>query len=689
MTRTAPRPGIQQRQTLDLLVREVNADERRVTVSFSSEQAYSRWFGVEILSHDVSAVDLSRLQNIGVALFNHNRDKVIGRIENARLDAEEKRAYCDIVFDDDEETEKVFKKVQSGTLKGVSVGYSVDAWEEVAAGKKSSNGRFDGPAYVATKWTPMEVSIVSVPADDSVGVGREIENINIKGSNSSGKEERENIMNLQQRCAALGLDYGVFVARGMTEEQIKAIVESMETRSAAPAAPASAPATQAVDTEAERQAAVKAERQRAAEITEMCRECEVDPKVYIDGGHTVDAVRSVLFEKMKAERQAPPASAPRQDIRMGEAEEDKIRAAASDGIMMREGERVEKPAAGAQDFRGMSIERLAMDCLVRAGFDNAMRMSPDELFRAALTPDSQLSSIFTETVQKSMARAYNFSQPSCDRWVGVGSNRDFKATQSYQISEAGELKLVSQQSEHKYDEMTDQYVSKKVETRSRAFGFTRQALINDDLGVLVKVPMAYVRAGLRTKNREVYKILGNNANITYTNNKGVATTKALFHTDHNNIQADGGAPSTATIKGARAAMRTQKNLRGTEILNIQPKFLIVPAALETDAEQLVGSLADPSAQHAGVVNPFRSLQVVGDGELDGLTSGSTGWFLAADPMDCGTIEVTYLNGQQSPILFTEMGGTEFLGQKWLVVYDFGVTVEDFRGLYYNDGTAST
>ena len=106
MTRTAPKRGIQQRQTLDLLVREVNADERRVTVSFSSEQAYSRWFGVEILSHDVSAVDLSRLQNIGVALFNHNRDKVIGRIENARLDAEEKRAYCDIVFDDDEETEK-------------------------------------------------------------------------------------------------------------------------------------------------------------------------------------------------------------------------------------------------------------------------------------------------------------------------------------------------------------------------------------------------------------------------------------------------------------------------------------------------------------------------------------------------------------------------------------------------------
>ena len=55
------------------------------------------------------------------------------------------------------------------------VGYSVDAWEEVAAGKKSSDGRFSGPCYIAKKWTPFEISIVSVPADPTVGVGRSME----------------------------------------------------------------------------------------------------------------------------------------------------------------------------------------------------------------------------------------------------------------------------------------------------------------------------------------------------------------------------------------------------------------------------------------------------------------------------------------------------------------------------------
>jgi HK97 family phage prohead protease len=156
-------------------IRAVKDDERRVSVSFSSEQAVSRWFGQEILAHDADNVMLDRINSIGVALWNHKRDYVIGRIENAKLEAGEKKTYADIVFDEDPEADRIYQKIKSGTLKGVSVGYSVDVWEEVAAGKKSSNGRVTGPAYVATKWAPLEISIVSVPADDSVGVGREME----------------------------------------------------------------------------------------------------------------------------------------------------------------------------------------------------------------------------------------------------------------------------------------------------------------------------------------------------------------------------------------------------------------------------------------------------------------------------------------------------------------------------------
>ncbi len=145
-------------------------DSRRRIISFSSEEPYQRWFGPEILDHSPAAVDLTRLNEVGVLLFNHNTNIVIGRVNRAWI--EDSRGMAEVEFDTDEDAEKIFEKVKSGTLKTTSVRYSVDSWEEVAAGKKSADGRFTGPCSVARKWTPMEVSIVSVPADATVGVGR-------------------------------------------------------------------------------------------------------------------------------------------------------------------------------------------------------------------------------------------------------------------------------------------------------------------------------------------------------------------------------------------------------------------------------------------------------------------------------------------------------------------------------------
>lgn len=159
--------------------RAAEGKERTYSLSFSSEDPYERFFGLEILDHGEGACDMTRLNEIGCVLFNHNRDKVIGKI--LRAWTENNRNSAEIAFDDDEESEIIRKKVESGTLKGVSVSYHVDRWEEVALGKKSSDGRFTGPCYIARKWTPFEVSIVSVPADATVGVGRELEEPDISG----------------------------------------------------------------------------------------------------------------------------------------------------------------------------------------------------------------------------------------------------------------------------------------------------------------------------------------------------------------------------------------------------------------------------------------------------------------------------------------------------------------------------
>jgi len=421
----------------------------------------------------------------------------------------------------------------------------------------------------------------------------------------------------------------------------------------------------------EREQAVREERQRVSEITALCRDFDVDPKEYIENGSTVDQVRAAMLEVAKQKMKPLSIGS---GVRVDKDEADKFRSAASDAILLRSGKVIEKPADGARDIRGMKLRDLAIECLVRSGRSNAHRLSDDELFRAALSPDSQFASILSDSVNKTMATAYRAARTTYQVWTGRGSNPDFKAATHYQISEAGDLLPMTQSGEFKFDEMTDHGVSKAIATFGREWGITRQALINDDIGVLTRVPEAYVRAASRGINKLVYKMLGSNP-VIYDG-------KALFHADHKNL-GTAGAPSTTTLSEARAAMRRQKNLRGKETLNIGPTFFIVPATLETDAEKLLISISDPASNNSGVANVFRnSLTLVVDAELDDYSTKE--YYLAASPADIDTIEVTYLNGDDMPKLESQVG-FDFLGIKWRIYIDYGVTVLDYRGLFKNPG----
>ncbi len=158
-------------RSLNGRIRAKEGEDRVVILSFSSEEPYERWFGLEILDHSEGAVDLTRLNEIGCALFNHNRDKVIGKVLKAWV--ENNRGMAEIRFDEDEESDIIYKKVLNGTLLGVSVGYTVNSWEEVKANSTSGDSKYQGPCSIARSWEPYEISIVSVPADSTVGVGRE------------------------------------------------------------------------------------------------------------------------------------------------------------------------------------------------------------------------------------------------------------------------------------------------------------------------------------------------------------------------------------------------------------------------------------------------------------------------------------------------------------------------------------
>lgn len=158
-----------QYRTVECSLRMLDEEKRTVELSFSSETPLKRWGAYEVLSHKKNAVSLERINTTGSLLFNHNRDKVVGKIVKAKI--EDKRGVATVQFDDDEESTVIFNKVKNGSLRGVSVGYIVLEYEKTVTGEGESRQ----VTYTATSWEPLEISVVSVPADITVGVGRSIE----------------------------------------------------------------------------------------------------------------------------------------------------------------------------------------------------------------------------------------------------------------------------------------------------------------------------------------------------------------------------------------------------------------------------------------------------------------------------------------------------------------------------------
>ena len=138
-------------------------EDRTFEFPFSSEYPVARYFGNEILSHEVESADLSRLNDGAPLLFNHNPDRVIGVVERAYIDGKKRRGYARVRFSRNAFAQEILSDVKDGVLRNVSFGYSIDKMEERGSGD-----------YVATAWSPYELSVVSIPADPGVGFGRSL-----------------------------------------------------------------------------------------------------------------------------------------------------------------------------------------------------------------------------------------------------------------------------------------------------------------------------------------------------------------------------------------------------------------------------------------------------------------------------------------------------------------------------------
>jgi len=145
----------------------VDDEARTVELAFSSEQPYERWWGVEILDHSPQSIRLGRLSSGGPLLMDHDARDHVGVIESVRIDAD-RVGRAVVRFGRSQRAEEIFQDVKDGIRRNVSVGYMIHKATLVET-------REDQEIYRVTDWEPHEVSLVSVPADASVGVGRAME----------------------------------------------------------------------------------------------------------------------------------------------------------------------------------------------------------------------------------------------------------------------------------------------------------------------------------------------------------------------------------------------------------------------------------------------------------------------------------------------------------------------------------
>lgn len=608
----------------------VDTDSRTVELSFSSETPYGRWFGDEILCHDEECINLERFNNgLGTVLFNHDRDAVVGHIEKVWL--EDNRGKALVRFDTDEQSETIFQKVQSGTLQGVSVGYAINRYEVLEdEDTKSTNGRFNGPAYVVTDWEPLEISIVSVPADPTVGVGRSAEEIHTSIDTQEDNTRMDQEKNLEvQEVKSAPVETGL--------------------------------------TQADLQKAMEQERKRTSEITAMFRDFDVegaDEAIVL--GKSVEEAREMVMDQLRARNKGV-------SVTMGEAESDKFRAAAQDAVLMAAGIHVADAAPGAQELRGYSMVEMARESLRRESGSTVNFGDNMELARAAINSTSTFPAIMSNLANKSVMVGFNEAETTYQVWAGKGSNRDFKEAARVALSEAGTLELVPEGGQFKQDSFGEASARTKVATYGKLFSLTRQAIINDDLGLFSKIATKYGSAAKRLVNKMVYAQL--------TGNVKMQDNVALFDAKHGNVAGTGEALSVKAIAKAITAMRRQKGIQGEATLNITPKYLVVPPELEMTAYQIVNSTAAVDGVNSGVANPYKGrFIVVADAEL----TDPDAWYLVADATQHDTIEVTYLNGVETPRLETRQG-FDVDGIEYKVAFDCGVSALDFRGVFKNAG----
>jgi hypothetical protein len=489
-----------------------------------------------------------------------------------------------------------------------------------------------------------------------------------------------------------------FAAKKTEAEDLAAVITELETEETETAQRLAAAGTQTgpgaapPNAEALRQQGADAERLRASGIRSMAAPFRLDEKfvsALIDEGCSVEMAREKIMTKLAAGYEANPTNPHNPSITMGADVRDKQRLGMENALMFRAHPGNAEYATAGREFAGLTLVDMARECLNAAGV-NTRGMSRNEIARVALQgrfgaseyfaltggmSTSDLPSILANVANKTLRMAYDAAPRTFTPFCRQVSASDFKPVNRVQLSDVAALQKTNEKGEFQRIYVSDSKETYSLATWGGIVPLTRQVVINDDLQALTRIPAGLGVAAATLESDTVWAVI--------TGNPNMSDSVALFHATHKNLGTTNGLAAVANITTGRTLMRKQTGPKGT-ILNLIPKYLIVPAALEGIAVQLTNPInLAATASSADVPAFVRAMIPVVEPRLDAVASvGATNWFLSADPSQIDTIEYCYLEGQQGVYIETRQG-FDVDGVEIKARLDFAAAAIDYRGLQKN------
>jgi hypothetical protein len=614
-------------------------DERTATLTWytgASVRRYDARGPFEMrFSMEPGAIRMGRLASGAAPLLNSHRDftvdDVIGVI--ARAWVENGQGKATVRFSKRADVDPIWQDVQDGILRNASMGVAIHAVEDVTPQGATMR------QVLVTDWEPEEVSLVPVGADPGAG---------FKFERATGPQEQK----MDETIVEAGLAGAKSNATG--EEARDELT---------------------INLDAERQAAALAERTRIREIEKVGRTLNIDARLvaqHVEAGTSIEEFRKLAFDKRAEEDERNPIRSAAAVVTRDQT--DTRRAGIMAALLHRYDPAVFplKDDLG-RDWAGQTLLDLAKECLETSG-TRTKRLPRHEIAKLALST-SDFPSILADVANKTLRQAYEAYPRTFLPFSRRRSAVDFKNINAVQLGEAPSLMKVNEKGEFTHGSIAESKETYKLATYGRIVSITRQTIINDDLSAFTRIPAGFGVAAATLESDTVWGII--------TSNPAMGDGVALFHANHANLNTGTGSALALTGLGAgMAAMAKQKGLDGVTVLNVQPRYLVVPVALQLAAFQMIAPNLAPAKSADLVPDYIRALTPIAEPRLD--AASTTAWYLFASPDQIDTIEYAYLEGQDGVYIETRQG-FDVDGVEIKARLDFGAKAIDWRGLQKNVG----